>query len=149
MSAELVIRAIGRCARQGSKSPKGHTKDGRCILVEADPNLPQWRTDVITAAKTAMRAHGSWVMLDGPIEAWCVFVLPRPPSVTREWPESQNDGDGDKYVRAVFDALTLAKVWTNDARVVRHHAEKIYAKPGQAPGARIVVRSLATQLAVI
>lgn len=134
---ELRFRVIGVPARQGSKDFKGMRR-GRPILVEADPNLPKWRRDVIAAAHNAIRAT-EWLVTDEPCEVWVTFLLPRPKSVKREWPDSQNDGDGDKYVRGLFDALTYAKVWTNDARCVRHHASKEYARPGQPTGAIVRV----------
>lgn len=147
MTPELIIRAIGTPARQGSKSFKGMR--GRFpVFVEADPKLPKWRADVIDAAKSAMRATG-WLTLDGPIEAWIEIYLRRPKTVTREYPESKSDGDGDKYVRAIFDACTIAGVWVDDSRVVDHHARKRYCEPGQPAGARIRVSAMADQGALV
>lgn len=144
---ELTIRAIGTPARQGSKDFKG-MRHGKPVFIESDPELPQWRKDVITAATNAMRAVG-WLRINEPCEVWMTFLLPRPKTIKRAYPDSKMDGDGDKYVRAIFDALTIAGVWKDDARAVDHHARKRYAEPGQPCGARIRVAAMSDQLVIV
>ena len=144
--SELLIRAIGRPARQGSKS--AFVRGGRAQMVEADKNLPQWRKDVIAAARSAMTASG-WVKLDDPADVSIIMLLPRPKTVTRPYPDRQSDGDGDKYARAIFDALTKAGVWVDDSRAVDHTARKRYADAQHPPGAIIRIRSMADQGALI
>jgi Holliday junction resolvase RusA-like endonuclease len=144
MPDELIIRAIGTPARQGSKDFKG-MRGGRPILVEADDELPNWRRSVSDAAQSAMRAHG-WLKEDGPCEVWIEVYLERPRTVKREYPDRMGDGDSDKYARAVMDALSIAGVYTDDSRVIDHHCRKRWTAPGQQPGARIVVRALTEPL---
>lgn len=147
---ELTIRAYGHVAQKGSKEFKG-MRAGRPILVDADKRLPEWTAAVIAAAHNAMRAHGSWLPLDRECEVSIVFLLEKPKTVTRPYPTSKQDGDMDKQTRATLDALESAGVYTNDGRVVRYFEPfgQVWASGGQRPGARIVVRSLADQLAVI
>jgi Holliday junction resolvase RusA-like endonuclease len=76
------------------------------------------------------------------------FYLPRPPSVpetARRWPCVKPDGD--KLTRAVFDSLTIARVITDDARIVHHDVWKRYAR--ETAGVRIRVTAMSDQLAVI
>lgn len=134
---QLTIRVFGRPAKQGSKDFKG-MRGGHPILVEADTKLPAWRKAVIAAARNAMTAT-RWATLDGPIDIDATVYLPRPASVTRQLPTSQNDGDGDKYLRACCDALTLARVWVDDSRATDQRIRKRYADH-RPPGALIVVR---------
>lgn len=142
MSGELLIRAIGRPARQGSKS--AFVRGGRARMVEADKGLPQWRKDVIAAAKSAMLAV-NWLPLDDPADVSIIVLLPRPRTVTRLYPDRKSDGDGDKYARAIFDALTLAGVWVDDSRAVDHTTRKRYADAQHPPGAIIRVRAMTEQ----
>ena len=143
---ELTIRAIGRPARKGSKEFKG-MRGRHAVLVEADKNLPQWTKDVVEAAEMAMRVHG-WLTLDSPADVVITVLLPRPKTVTREYPDHKSDGDGDKYARAIFDALTQARVWVDDSRAVDHHVRKRYAD-GVPPGALIRVGSISNQGALL
>ena len=147
MTTDLVIRAIGTPARQGSKDFKG-MRGGRPIFVESDEKLPEWRVAVVAAAESAMLAAG-WIREDGPVETWIEVFIERPPNVTRPYPDRKLDGDGDKYDRAVHDALKIAGVYADDARVVDHHCSKRWAAPAQEPGARIRVRALNSQEALL
>ena len=47
----------------------------------------------------------------------------------------------DKLIRAVGDALAIAGVYTDDSRITRISARKLYAQ-GVEPGAIITVKSL-------
>jgi hypothetical protein len=62
--------------------------------------------------------------------------LPRPKTVTREYPTGRQDGDEDKYLRAIQDALSLAGVYYDDSLVVDGHIHKRYAD-GRPTGATI------------
>lgn len=145
MATELTIRAIGRPARKGSKT--AFVRGGRAQMIEADKNLPAWTKDVIRAAENARRVAG-WLTLDDPADVSIVVLLPRPKTVTRPYPDHKSDGDGDKYARAIFDALTEAGVWVDDSRAVDHQVRKRYADDAP-PGAIIRVRSLSDQGALL
>jgi crossover junction endodeoxyribonuclease RusA len=45
--------------------------------------------------------------------------------------------DLDKLVRSIFDAMTDAGVWLDDAQVVKVVASKAYVAPGDRPGVHI------------
>jgi Holliday junction resolvase RusA-like endonuclease len=47
----------------------------------------------------------------------------------------------DKLVRAVGDALAIAGVYTDDSRITRISARKLYAQ-GVEPGASITVKTI-------
>lgn len=145
--SELVIRAVGTPARQGSKDFKG-MRGGRPVLVEADEQLPEWRKAVVAAAVSAMRATG-WIREDGPCEVWIEVWLQRPRTVRRAYPDHMGDGDGDKYARAVLDALTIAGVYTDDSRVIDHHCSKRWASEQHPEGARIRVAAMSEQGALL
>lgn len=49
--------------------------------------------------------------------------------------------DIDKLVRNTLDPMH-GLVFDDDSRVIEMHAHKVYALPGEAPGARIVVHAL-------
>ena len=59
------------------------------------------------------------------------FYVPRPKSVTREYPEVKPDAD--KLLRCTLDALT-GIAYRDDAQVIAPHPTKLYANDGQ-PGA--------------
>lgn len=143
---ELDIRAVGTPAPQGSFF--AILVKGRPQVVADNKATKPWRADVVAAAELAMRAAGGWLQLNEPVSVEMVFYLERPPSIgrARVWPHVRPDLD--KYIRSTLDALT-GSVVTDDSRVVRIVAEKRYCEPGQPAGARIRVRSMADQLAVL
>jgi len=65
--------------------------------------------------------------------------MPKPASVKRSLPSVSPDLD--KLIRAVGDSLTDSGVVTDDSRIVRISARKVYAQ-GIEPGASIVVKAL-------
>jgi len=81
-------------------------------MVESSKALRPWR-DTVTAA-----AFGAGPCLDGPIVAKVVFTLPRPKSARKAEFAPCRGIDVDKALRAVFDAVTAAGLWADDACVV-------------------------------
>lgn len=51
--------------------------------------------------------------------------------------------DGDKLVRAVFDALVMGKIVDDDCLIASHKATKRYVLLGEKPGVKITVSSCA------
>jgi Holliday junction resolvase RusA-like endonuclease len=146
VTPELVIRAHGIPAKQGSKDFKG-MRGRHAIMIEADEKLPAWRKAVIAAAANAKLAAG-WLSLNEPVELTAWVFLPRPKTVTREYPTGRQDGDEDKYLRAIQDALTLAGIYHDDSLVVDGHIHKRYAD-GRPPGATIRVAAMTEQGALL
>lgn len=139
MSEWMEFRVKGLPAPQGSK--RAFVRNGRANLVEmAGASLKAWRQDVTVAAIGAMRAH-DWLTLDEPALVDIGFCLPRPKSRPHdEWHAVRPDID--KLVRAVFDALTTAKVWRDDSNVAHLISYKRYATEPEGPGALIAVKAL-------
>jgi Holliday junction resolvase RusA-like endonuclease len=146
MTAELVVRVHGTPARQGSKSFKG-MRGKHAVMVEADDNLPAWRKAVIAAAENAKIATG-WLMLNEAVDLTAWVYLRRPKTVTRAYPTGRQDGDEDKYLRAIQDALSMAGVYYDDSLVVDGHIHKRYAD-GRPPGATIRISPMSEQGALI
>ena len=131
-----VIRfsVAGQLQTQGSK--KAFMRPGMARPVVVDDNKPQlrnWRSDVMTAAREAWTGG----ILDGDVSLRLTFYLSRPkahyrsngdlkPTAPRTCPKKP---DIDKLIRAVLDALTDV-IWSDDSRVVRIEAEKLYGEPG-------------------
>ena len=85
---EFFVHGIPR--PQGSK--KGYFRNGRVILVEASKQLPEWREQIIVAAKEAMMLSDVWLLKsDKPIRVEAVFFFPRPKTVKREYPSVAPD----------------------------------------------------------
>lgn len=146
MTAELIVRAHGHPAKQGSKEFKG-MRGRHAIMTEADVKLPEWRKVVIRAAENAKLAAG-WLTLTDAVTLSAWVYLPRPKTVTRQYPTSKQDGDEDKYLRAIQDALTMAGVYADDSLVVDGHIHKRYAD-GRPPGATIRVAAMSEQGALL
>ena len=97
--------------------------------------------------KDAARAIGEqWEhgQLEGPVKTRFLFLLPRKKSVKREFPVSRYDGDADKLVRAILDAMT-GIVYGDDSQVVDITASKRYAD-NSSPGVWIYVSADAGKL---
>ena len=131
---ELSFFVAGRPAAQGSKK---HVGNGR--MVEMSKFLPAWRKAVVDRAVEVLAGREGFDR-DEPIHCSLQFYIPRGKTVTRTFPTVP--ADVDKLERAVFDALTIAKVWVDDAQVVAGTRGKRYADECP-PGVRITVRSAA------
>lgn len=143
-SVSFVVNA--QPVTQGSKIP-AHiwAQDGRCrvwLREQNDATLKEWRAIAATAAKNALRNQ---LPFDGPVEVTACFYFPRPKSHTRaqrEMPFYAPSGrhDIEKLERALYDAITDAAGWADDALVARHSAEKRYTE-GRG-FARVRIRAL-------
>jgi crossover junction endodeoxyribonuclease RusA len=114
----MTIIVPGIAAPQGSKR---HVGNGR--MVESCTRVKAWREAI---AISAIEAQGSKPSIAGPVNIGIVFFLPRPKRAKfRNYPATRPDLD--KLVRAIFDALTQARVWFDDGQVVEMHALKAWA----------------------
>jgi crossover junction endodeoxyribonuclease RusA len=140
---EIVVH--GNPAPQGSKKFVGMV-NGHGMMAESSKKVKPWRQDVVAAA-LAVRQGAS--PLDGPLTVRMVFTIPKPasaPKRRRSWPNRKPDLS--KLARSTEDALTTAKIWADDARVVEYERlAKVF--PGEdrealdSPGVRIEIRSVA------
>lgn len=138
--------------RKGDTSGKQHG-----VLVEMSKGVKPWR-QAVHAAGVAVQTP-DWTPMDGALELTIMFFMLRPlshPKTRHTYPITAPDLS--KLVRSTEDALTTARVWADDARVVDMHVIERYAIPRQLhrlyvegagrenPGALIRVRRL-TELA--
>jgi Holliday junction resolvase RusA-like endonuclease len=135
---EIEFDVPGLPAPQGSKS--AFVVNGRAVLVDGTSKpgraaLKAWREAVETAAIAAMLATGCPTMT-GPVEVAIKFRFPRPASAALRVRHATKP-DGDKLVRATFDALVTAKLLADDSLVWHHSASKFYSD--DRLGATVVV----------
>lgn len=130
----LVVAVRGRPAPQGSKRSGQYGQ-----LREQSNYLPAWRAAVRLAVYERYRAldvlASQLPLFRGPVAVSCVFWLDTGDRI---------DGppDFDKLLRSTWDALTAARVWEDDSRVVRLF-EPLAKLHGPDTGADIIVRPLA------
>lgn len=146
----VKVRVFGTPIPQGSTKAfavrKGGLPTGRVVVTSDNPRTKPWRQAIIDAT----RAANAEPMLTGPVYVGLIFIMPRPAS---HYGTGRNAGqlkpgaprwhtskpDRDKLERAALDALTDAGVWRDDAQVVDGPVSKVYAQPGEEPGAIIEV----------
>jgi crossover junction endodeoxyribonuclease RusA len=117
----MTIIVPGIAAPQGSKR---HVGNGR--MVESCTRVKAWREAI---AYAAIEAQGSKPSIAGPVSIVIWFLLPRPKRAKfRNYPATRPDLD--KLVRAVFDALTQARVWFDDGQVTSLTSMKMWADDG-------------------
>lgn len=136
------VEVFGLPGPQGSKSPKGvNPRTGHAVMVESSKKVKPWRAAVSRTARQAVGPH--WEPLDGPLLAGMVFTVPKPASAPKRrqtWPDRYPDTS--KLTRSTEDALTQARIYADDARLVHYIAQgKVYPNEGPdslpAPGAVI------------
>lgn len=116
--------------RRGTKQP--------IVIHQNSPALTKWRTAIAEMARYYMGVKP--VFESDAIELTCVFTVPRPRTVTREYPTVPPDLD--KLMRSVGDALT-GIVYGDDAQSVDLHLRERYEGHAEAaregPGVHIIV----------
>jgi crossover junction endodeoxyribonuclease RusA len=130
----LNFRVYGVPAPQGSK--KGFVVNGRVNMVEqSHKKLKPWREEISDAGARVMDGRDP---LDGPLFVNITFFMKRPakPKFT-DYPAVFPDVD--KITRSVLDALKMAGVIVDDARVVACMATKVFAATPEEQGAMITV----------
>lgn len=131
----VAIRVFGTPIPQGSKSAS--VIKGRAVIRDANAkSLHAWRLDVTAAAIDQARYAEP---LTGPVRAWLRFTFDRPAShygtgrnadilkATAPAYPGHGCGDLDKLQRAIFDALTAARIYSDDTQVIDVRARKFYA----------------------
>ena len=135
----VTLTVPGRTAPQGSKSFKGF-RNGRGVMVESSKEVGPWRERVALAAHNAM---GGRNLLDGAVNAYLEFTMPRPKSAPkRSTPPAAKRPDIDKLARACLDAIS-GVIICDDSQIVELRATKRIAELGETPGVAITVEPLA------
>jgi Holliday junction resolvase RusA-like endonuclease len=130
--AEVSLSVTGNPASQGSHA----IMHGRIVQVNGSKHKA-WRKAIVQEAIATL--PDDWQPIDEPCELIVNFYLPKPKTVDRQLPSVSPDLD--KLIRAVGDSLTDSGVVTDDSRIVRISARKLYAE-GIEPGATISVKTL-------
>jgi Holliday junction resolvase RusA-like endonuclease len=130
--AEVSLSVIGNPASQGSHA----IMYGRIVQVNSSKHKA-WRKAIVQQAIATL--PDDWQPIDEPCELIVNFYLPKPKTVDRQLPSVSPDLD--KLIRAVGDSLTDSGVVTDDSRIVRISARKLYAE-GIEPGASIQIKTL-------
>lgn len=115
----IAYTVSGNPAPQGSKR---HVGNGR--LIEASKRLKPWRDEVIRATE---KMAATVEQLDGPLYIRLEFRVPRPKTVTRDYPITRSSGDIDKLVRGVLDGIDIGGLINDDSQVVDVRASKRYS----------------------
>lgn len=143
--AALMFMVYGTPVQQGSKTGFVLKNTNRARIVDQNAKtLKPWREDV---KNSAIKAMGSPLMINEPVQVELHFTLKKPasaPKKLRTFP--RRTPDLDKLIRSTLDSLTDAGVWHDDAQVVSVISAKHY--PGEtvgalsAPGVQVFVRRL-------
>lgn len=143
----VTFTVLGTPIAQGSKR---HV--GRGIMVESSKHLKPWRALVTSAAHEVMVAN-NMRPLTGPLTLNVTFRFARPRKHFHTGKRSEvlrpdapvfhtTMPDVEKLVRSINDAMADAGVMLNDSQVSVVHARKVYVRPGETPGAYVVVEML-------
>lgn len=128
----IQVFVPGVAQPQGSKN--AYNRGGRCVLVEANKNLPVWRTFV---ADKLEEANAGCEPMSGPVSLTAIFFMPKPKTVTRLLPHVKPDLD--KLIRAIGDAATKSGVINDDSQICEIVAHKVYEADGLPRGVLITL----------
>jgi crossover junction endodeoxyribonuclease RusA len=126
---------ISKFSVEGLPAPQGskrHVGNGR--MIEASKYLPAWRKAIETECQSLFEEP-----MDGALEVELWFYLPKPSSVSRDYPTVMPDVD--KLVRGCLDGMVKGGAIVDDSRVVDLHAYKRYSVDGWT-GVQVVVQHL-------
>jgi Holliday junction resolvase RusA-like endonuclease len=129
------------CRAHGIPVPQGSmkgfkTKSGKVILTSANDKMKPWRALVISAA---VEANLGKLPIAEPVAVEVIYYLPRPKTAPKRVIFPAKKPDKDKLDRAIYDALTQAGVWVDDALNIASYTEKKFATPDNPPGAEITI----------
>lgn len=144
MIDHIEFTVIGTPAPQGSKRFLG-VHGGKGIMVESSKAVKPWREAVKYAAIDATSSKEgystAWTII-GPVLLDIKFTFQRPKS-TKATALHGVKPDLSKLIRSTEDAITDARLWEDDSRVVTIITSKFYTGHPYAmplPGALISIR---------
>ena len=97
-----------------------------------------WYQTIVWAA----RCNRPDTPLDGPLALDLEIIFPRPKVLKKNQVLKWTKPDLDNASKSIWDALTEAGWWVDDARVSTATARKRYAAVGEAPGVVIGLREI-------
>lgn len=123
----IQFTVYGHPEPQGSTRafvPKGWT---RPVITTASKKMKPWRQQI---TGTAIDAPGMkvWTRKEGGVKLNLIFVLSKPPSLSKKWTILNKKPDVDKLSRCVLDSLT-GIAYEDDSQVIVLHVVKIYGGP--------------------
>lgn len=133
----------GKPRQQGSKrtfaikNKDGYT--GKVGMAEMAKGVQDWRADVKSFALREM--HGKDMIVGAPAFMHLFFVLYRSTSIPKSKPTPpaiKKNGDLDKLIRAMGDAMT-GIVYADDSLVTEEFSDKRTAELGEQPGCWVSV----------
>lgn len=151
----MKIIVYGTPGPQGSKRGFVNKKTGAVIMVESSGKVKPWREAVKHAA---IEARDGGLPIVGPVAVSMVFTFARPAghfgsgknagTVKANAPERPHGRpDLSKLARSTEDALTDARAYEDDARIVEYiRLAKVYINEDpdalDAPGVKIEIKEL-------
>jgi Holliday junction resolvase RusA-like endonuclease len=148
MRPPLTFFCAGKPQPAGSKRGFFIAKIKRVVIVDANKNAGDWKTDV----KYEAQSNYSGDLWDGPICLRLTFFVIRPNGhyrsgknahLLRDSAPRRPTGKPDllKLARGVEDALT-GIIWKDDAQICEEYLRKEY---GSHPGCRIEIKECETE----
>ena len=95
---------------------------------------PKKNTDWTSWVRLTASVHAPKEPLEGAVGVKLRYVLPRPKSVAKNVKHPFRRPDLENYGKGLFDALTDAGLWHDDAQIVVMHLSKEY---GEQPGVHV------------
>lgn len=136
MTTPFKLTVYGDPAPQGSKIAHA-LPSGKIVMREVSKKIDPWRRAVKEAVLSLV--GDDFEPFDSPLEIETIFYLQRGSSIKRPMPTVAPDLD--KLDRGLWDALTQAGVWRDDALVVSSISTKLYADV-RAPGVEVIIRTV-------
>ena len=143
----VVFDVVGMPAPGGSKNAFRNPRTGRIVVVDAGGKRNKdWRAAVAAAGRKAMNGRE---MPAPPLLLTVLFRMPRPAAHLNSKGKLRRMSpvlpivrpDLTKLLRSTEDALT-GIAWADDSQIAEQWVARMYAYPGEEPGARITVSSI-------
>lgn len=135
--AGISLRVDGN--PDGQKRPRVFTNKHTGRSMAWSPKSPWVDLLFIKARQMAPKTA-----LEGPLELDMTFYMPRPKSRPHA-AYCDRRPDFDNLAKGACDALTRAKWWADDSRIVRATVRKLYATAVNPPGVLIDVEEIECQ----
>jgi len=132
----MMVTVYGTPQPAGSKKAFKHAQTGRIVVMDDAKRSRPWKQEIVATVRQDL---GN-TFFSGPVQMHLTFYVGRPKGHygTGRNADTIRKGaplyptvkpDLTKLVRAVEDALTVARVWVDDAQVVQQTAKKLYGAP--------------------